>query len=143
MLCCCVMLSLYLYQYPDPCPCFQDWGWPFSACNAEVLLSCSFGYPSSIVLIADETGTNYFLTSKLHPVKIRATIVTVANGHTLDKLLQVRLLFVWVWELSICELWWVAYWDDAFDSIVASRLNSSGWSGKCCSHTAHQIFNWP
>lgn len=111
----------------------RDWGWPFSACKAEVLLSRLFGYPSSIVLIADETGTNYFLTSKLHPVKTRATTVTVANGHTLEKLLQVRLLFVWVWELSICELWWpVAYWDDAFDSMrsmilyEASRLSSSG-----------------
>lgn len=37
---------------------------------AEVLLSFSCGYPSSIALIADEPGTIFFLASKFHSVTI-------------------------------------------------------------------------
>lgn len=96
---------------------------------AEVLLSLSCSYPSSIALIADEpvNEINAIRTSiqaERNPERIQATPITVANGRT------IRIAAVGIsdsgeafanssslclrWELSSCD--GLAYWDDALGS---------------------------
>ncbi|CBI34863.3 unnamed protein product, partial [Vitis vinifera] len=103
---------------------------------AEVELSLTCSFPSSITLIADEPvnepGVIWAATqADRNPERIRVTPITVANGRTIriaavgisnsGKAFANSSSLCLKWELSNCDA--LAFWDDSYDL----GGSSSGW----------------